>query len=80
MIPNINRVYGKSPSLVAYALRITIPIGVAILLTTWYIENNLLQSTIEENLRKHIVNIEARERKQIQNNLNGLPVSVPSAA
>lgn len=72
MIPNINRVYSKSPSLVAYALRITIPIGVAVLLTTWYIENNLLQSTIEENLRKHIVEIEARERKQIQNNLNGL--------
>ena len=62
----------QQQSLIFYALRIAVPIAVIVLLATWYIENNILKSTIEAELREHIVDIEARERKHLQNNLNGI--------
>lgn len=62
----------KSSSLIIYALRVAIPIGVIVLFTTWLIESHLLQSTIEAELREHIEEIDARKTAQIQNNLDSV--------
>lgn len=43
-----------------------------VLLTTWFIENQLLQSNIEAELREHVEDIGERETAQIQRNLEGL--------
>lgn len=42
------------------------------MLTTWLVENHLLQSTIETELREHIEDITEHETAQIQRNLDGL--------
>jgi len=62
----------KSSSLFTYALRIAIPVGVAVLFALWLIQNHLIQSTVEVELREHIKNVGARETAQIQSNLDGL--------
>ena len=62
----------KPPSLITYALRIAIPVGVAILFTLWFIQNHILQSIVETELREHIEELATRETDQIQNNLNGM--------
>lgn len=68
----IDEVGRKPASLITYTLRIAIPVGIAVLLTIWFIENHLLQSAIEAELREHITDIERRERARIQRNLDGL--------
>lgn len=68
----IDGVEKNPPSLIIHTLRIAIPIGVAVLLTIWLIENHLLQSAIEAEVREHIEDIEQRETAQIQRNLDGL--------
>ena len=55
-----------------HAIRIVIPIGIAILVALWFGGSHVLQSSLETELQKHVQEIGAREAARIQERLDGL--------
>jgi len=63
----------KTPSsLIAYALRIAIPVGVVVLLALWLVQNHILQSAVQAELHQHVEDISTQETNRIRNNLDTL--------
>ena len=61
-----------STSLFGYAIRIVIPIGITILVALWFGGSQVVQSSVETELRKHVLDMGTREAARIQERLEGL--------